>query len=158
MMTGKKIIDLAILGFSFLLTAAVAGFFFYSTGKMFDRNLPEESAEALALKENTEGVIVPEAFRMKKITINLRSRTKRLRFLDVKMQLVPFKSDQTGYLEPRKHILRDTTIKIAGSLFPHELNNVSGKIIFENRLKKGLNDILGTQIIKEIYFTHFVIQ
>ena len=94
-MTGKKIIDLAILGFSFLLTAAVAGFFFYSTSKMFDRNLPEESAEALALKENTAGVIVPEAFRMKKITINLRSRTKRLRFLDVKMQLVPFKSDQT---------------------------------------------------------------
>lgn len=157
-MTGKKIIDLAILGFSFLVTAGVAAFFFFSTGKMFNRPLPDGATEALDLKETTQGVMVPEAFKMKKITINLRSRTKRLRFLDIKMQLIPFRSDQTGYLEPRKYILRDVSIRVAGSFYPEELNNVSGKIIFESRLKENLNKILGSQIVKEIYFTHFVIQ
>ena len=157
-MTGNKLIDIIIIALSFLVTAGVAGFFYVSTTKMFARPEIDSEKESEALNREAQGVTIPEAYRLKKITVNLRSRTKRLRFLDVTIQLVPFKPDYNSYLEPRKHILRDTVIRIAGGMYPNDLSTISGKILFENKLRKTINEILGIQMIKEIYFTHFVVQ
>ena len=92
------------------------------------------------------------------MTINLKSKHKRLRFLDVTIHLVPFKSRHMDLMEKFKSLIQDTIIKISGEMHPTELNSVSGKIILETRIKKSINQKVGFPLVKNILFTHFVIQ
>ena len=69
----------------------------------------------------------------------------------------------TEKLETNKYILRDEIITLAGSMYPNELNTVSGKLVFEEKIKQRFNDALASatnkkKTIRKIYFTKFVVQ
>lgn len=102
--------------------------------------------------------VFPSPFKLKKIIVNLPSRNKRLRFLDVEVHLVPFKPEYHEMLESTLPPIRDAIIDIAGKMEPEELNSVSGKILLENRIKKRINQILHKKVVKDIYFSRFVVQ
>jgi flagellar FliL protein len=92
------------------------------------------------------------------MTINLASEQTRLRFLDVEVHLLPFQEEGLKVLEQHKTKMFDIIIEVAGTLSPDELNSVSGKILLENRLKKKINEYLKNQVVREIFFSTFVVQ
>ena len=95
---------------------------------------------------------------MKRVIVNLPSRSKKLRFLEITTEIVPFNDDQVAEIEKNKHIVRDTFLDIAGEMPPEELNSLTGKILLENRIKTRLNKEMGAKIVQELYFTKFVVQ
>lgn len=97
-------------------------------------------------------------YKVKKQTINLYSPTGRLRFLDIEMNLLPFTQSGSEKIKNNENIVVDALIDIAGNMRADELNSVSGKILLENRLKEHIHNRLGEKIIKEIFFSRFVIQ
>ena len=101
---------------------------------------------------------VANTLQIKKIIINLPSRTKKLRFLDISAHIVPFSDRDLKVLEEQEYIIRDSIIEIAGKMYPRELNSISGKLILEDRIVKRINDIYKQDIIKELYFSRFLIQ
>lgn len=158
-MSGNKLIDLILVGVSFLLTGLVAFFFFYSNGKMFNRPIPENANGETKLLESVRAEYFEESFQLKQVIINLQSNSKRLRFLDVTIYIIPTHRDQIQFLEDKKHIIRDKVIQIASNMYPEELNSISGKLLFENRIKSAINDqVFKQNVAKKIYFTRFVIQ
>jgi flagellar FliL protein len=156
-MTGNKTIDTVILALAFIATATATGVFVY-TNKIYKKPLPSNEVELQRLKDDVKGISVPESYKLDKIIVNLVSKTRRLRFLDIEAHLVVFNGQDIAILEENKAIINDKIIDIASGMTPDELNSIAGKLIFENRVKKAINGSFGRPIIKELFYTKFVIQ
>jgi flagellar FliL protein len=156
-MTGKKMIDMILLGLNTFATLAALGVMVY-TVILFERPTPNPDAEKKELLSGGRTYKPISSFKMKRIIINIPSTTARLRFLEIKAVLVPFKDDQMAEIEKNKHIVRDTFLDIAGEMTPEELNSITGKIILEDRIKKRLNKSLGARTVQEMYFQKYVVQ
>lgn len=156
-MTGNKSVDNIILAIALLATAATVGMFVY-TEMIFKKPLPSDAVELQKLKDDNKFISRPESLKLDKITINLPSRTKRLRFLDVQIHLVYFKNKDRAALEEITPIINDIIIDVGSNMSPDELNSIAGKLIFENRVKSKINDHFQRPVVKELFYTKFVVQ
>lgn len=153
---GNKINLIAAI-ISFLATSLAVGIIIY-TEVIYQHPLPDNEQEFKELKKDRTSVNTAEGLKLDRLTINIRSPRTRLRYLDITLNLIPFRIDQIGILEDKKPIINDTIIDIAGQMSPNNLNSVAGKILLEERIKTRINKRLHQKIIKEIYFSHFVVQ
>lgn len=156
-MTGNRMIDNILLGAMLGATTLTLALFFY-TLKLYERPLPDNEAETSALLSDSKKRVFTEAFKLDKLVVNLKSRTSRLRFLDIETYLVPFKNKYHEVLEEKKARINDILIDEAARIKPAELNTVSGKLIFESRLRKRINTEFKERLVKDIYFSRFVVQ
>ena len=115
-------------------------------------------AEAEALKKSAleEAHLTPVP--IKKFVVNLHSRASRLRYLDLEMNVLTFHNDQKELIKGKEYIFKDVVIQIASQLEPDELESVTGKMLLENRIKKAVNAKLGQPVVKQIFFSGFVVQ
>jgi flagellar FliL protein len=90
--------------------------------------------------------------------VNLYARGTRLRYLDVEMNILTFHNDQKELIKANEYIIKDILIEIGSQLGPDELETLSGKILLENKLKKQINTKLGQPVVKQIYFSGFIVQ
>ena len=139
-----------------LMTVGLFGLFVY-TEVIYKRPLPNAEKEFEELKSKGIYVNTSKGLRLKKITVNIKSK-KRLRFMNAELDLIPFKEKYLNKLEDNKAYIRDSIIDIASNMTATELTSLSGKILFEERIKKQLNLKFKKPILKEIFFSSFVIQ
>lgn len=156
-MTGNKSIDTIILLIATLITGATLGIFVYSE-MLYERALPSDKVEKKKLIEDSRVAVAPDIYKVEKLIINLSSPTRRLRFLDVEVNLVPFKGQYIEIFDAKKFYIKDVIIDISSNMAPDELNSVAGKVILEERIRKRLNDFFGKSLVKEIFFSRFVVQ
>ena len=149
-------INKSLLFLSLIVSALTLGIFIY--WKTYEKPFPSNSIEQEKLLNVKNEVKPVDSFQIKKLVINLSSRPGRLKFLETSIYFVPFKSSDTKILENHEFILRDTVIEIARKMPEEELNTVSGKILLEERLVNQINLIFKRNIIKDLYFSAFVIQ
>jgi flagellar FliL protein len=125
----------------------------------------DQAAETEALKNDalTQSQLQPVS--MKKIVVNLYSQGTRLRYLDVALNLLTFQEDQKEIIKSNEHVIKDSVVEVASQLAPDELDTVTGKILFEKRLKDKINEKLkqidpsiDQPVIKQIFFSGFVVQ
>lgn len=140
-----------------VVVLAGAGLVYYSHNLI--NPLPtDQAAEAENLKTSAAEQAQVKPVAMKKFVVNLHSRGTRLRYLDVEMNILTFHTDQAEIIKTNEHLIKDTLIEVASHLEPDELDTLSGKILLENKLKKQVNAKLGQPVIKQIYFSGFVVQ
>lgn len=140
-----------------VVVLAGAGLVYYSHNLI--KPLPtDQAAEAENLKTSAAEQAQVKPVAMKKFVVNLHSRGTRLRYLDVEMNILTFHTDQAEIIKTNEHLIKDTLIEVASHLEPDELDTLSGKILLENKLKKQVNAKLGQPVIKQIYFSGFVVQ
>jgi flagellar FliL protein len=156
-MTGNKTFDTILLSMASAATAAALGIFVYSE-MLYERPLPSDAEEKKALVTDAQAAAAPENFKIDKMIINLNSQTSRLRFLDVQMFFVPYKSEYNETFKAQISFVKDAIIDIASNMQPDELNTVAGKVLLEERIRSRLNDFFGKSLIKEILFSRFVVQ
>jgi flagellar FliL protein len=118
----------------------------------------DQTAEAENLKNSAMEQAQIQAYPMKKFVVNLYARGTRLRYLDVEMNILPFHNDQKELIKANEYIIKDILIEIGSQLGPDELETLSGKILLENKLKKQINTKLGQPVVKQIYFSGFIVQ
>lgn len=158
-MTGNRIID-AILGLlTLLITAGALGVFIY-TEVVYQRPAVNDSVEMQNMMTDIAASESVPAVALGKITLNIQTDrpSSRLRFLDVEASIVPFSSAAATRIEGAKKQITDSFIDVASRMSPEELGSISGRILLESRLKKRIEMITGSQSVKEILFTSFVIQ
>ena len=125
---------------------------------LYQKPLPSDEIEKQNLIEDSKVSVAPDIYKVEKLIINLNSASRRLRFLELEAHLVPFKSNSLDIFEAKKFYVKDAIIDIASNMAPEELNTVAGKVILEERIRKRLNDFFGKSLVKEIYFSIFVVQ
>lgn len=156
-MTGNKAADKIILILTVLASLGTAGVFVY-TEIVFKKPVPNDQVEFDKLKDEKKNIFIPESFKLDKIIVNLPSNTTRLRFLDVEINLVIFDKEDSKILEENKSLINDIIIEVAADMDPDELNSISGKLIFESRVKNRINKKLDKMIVKELFYSKFVVQ
>jgi flagellar FliL protein len=136
---------------------ASAGLVFYSHNSIKSEQInPEKEWQKLLEKGVEQAKITPIA--VPKITVNLNSGANNLRFLDLEMDILTFAESQKQTIKEKHPLIFDTTIDICGNMEAGELLSLSGKILLENRLRENINQKLGEKIIKEIFFSRYVVQ
>jgi len=140
-----------------VIVVAGAGLVFYSHN-MIKAPPTDQAKEAEALKKNALENSALQPVPIKKFVVNLHSRSTRLRFLDLEMNILTFHEDQKPLVKANEHIFKDVVIDIASRLEPDDLDSVTGKILLENKIKKQVNAKLGQPVVKQIFFSGFVVQ
>lgn len=145
-----------------VVALGAAGAVFYAHN-MIKPEPTNQAAEEEAMKKAAldEAHITPVP--IKKFAVNLHSRSSRLRYLDIEMNILPFHNDQKELIKGNEHIFKDVVIEIASQLDPDDLESVTGKMLLENRIKKQVNANFkklgaGQPVVKQIYFSGFVVQ
>lgn len=118
----------------------------------------DQAAEEASLKKDAADKTKAEPVPIKKFIVNLHSGTSRLRFLDIEMNVLTFHGDQKELVKTSEHIFKDIVISVASQMEASDLDSMTGKITFESRVKKAVNEKLGQPVVKQIYFSTFVIQ
>jgi flagellar FliL protein len=141
-----------------VIALAGAGLVFYSHS-MIKPDPTDQVAEAEAIKTDAAATTQLRPVPIKKFVVNIHSKSSRLRYLDLEMNILTFQEDQKEIIKANEHIFKDTVIEIASHLDPEDLESVTGKILLENKIKKQVNTKLGdSPVIKQIYFSGFVVQ
>lgn len=118
----------------------------------------DQAAEAESLKTEALAQSQIQPVPIKKFVVNLHSGSSRLRYLDLEMNILPFHEDQKELIKTSEHIFKDIIIDIASKLGPEDLDTVTGKILLENKIKKQVNAKFGQPVVKQIFFSGFVVQ
>lgn len=142
-----------------LVTFAVLGFFYYSiilyeNATFSDKALQED----LSSKLEKEASVFTPPVNMKRLVINLPSKTRRLRFLELELSFETLLKDNKKFLENYEAIIKDATIDIVSRMAPEELNSLSGKIVLEQRLKQKIREKTQKNLISRIFYRRFVVQ
>lgn len=141
-----------------VIALAGAGLVYYSHN-IIKPEPTNQAAEAESMKNNAVASTQLKPVPIKKFVVNLHSRSTRLRYLDIEMNVLTFHEDQVNIVKASEHIFKDVVIEIASRLEPDELDSVTGKILLENKIKKAVNSKLGEPpVVKQIYFSTFVVQ
>ncbi len=156
-MTGNPMIDKVLLGLNGLVAIGAAAMVFYA-----HNNLKPPPTDQAAEEKSLESGVVAEAqvtpHTFKKMVVNIQSPGTRLRYLEVEMGVLPFAEGDKETIKSLEYKFQNALIDIAGSMSPDELSSVTGKILLEGRLKKRLNEEFGSALIKQIYFSRFIVQ
>lgn len=140
-----------------VVVLAGAGLVYYAHN-MIKPEPTNVAAEVESLKAGAVEQASVQAVPMKKFVVNLFSRSSRLRFLDVEMNIVPFYENQKELIKSSEHLFKDVVIEVAAQLEADDLDSLSGKILLENKIKKQVNAKLGQPVVKQIFFSGFVVQ
>jgi flagellar protein FliL len=146
-----------IMLLNLVIVLGSAGLVYYSHN-IIKRQPTDQEAELAQMLEIASGNIKITPVKMKKLTINLYSRKTRLRYLDLELNILTFIEKQKAFIKNNETIIADAIIEIAGDMTPKDLNSVSGKILLETRIRNHINDLFQKKVIKEIFFSRFVIQ
>lgn len=150
-------LDIILVGLNTLAVLAALGAFMF-TDMLYERPLPspQENYDELIEKSKEQNKFTP--LKLDKMIINLKGKSSRLRFLEIEPHLIPFKPQAVEILEGKKAFIYDSIIDIASNFSPEQINSVSGKILFEERIKKRIMTYFGKAMIKEVFFSKFVVQ
>lgn len=140
-----------------VVALAGVGVVFYSHN-MMKPEPTDQDLEKSRMRESLQGQSNITPVPLTKLTVNLLSGPNRLRFLNLEMNIVPFFEDQKKTIKDNEYLIKNVVIELASTLTPEEVETVTGKMLFESRTKKQINTKLGQPVIKQIFFSKFVIQ
>lgn len=142
---------------NFVVALACVGIVYYSHF-MIKPEATDHHQEKLnmraSLGQQAEITPVP----IKKFAVNLSSHPSKLRFISLEMNILPFFEDQKKIISSNEYLIKDVVIELASHLKVEDVETVTGKMLFESRIKKQVNTKLGQPVIKQIFFSGFVIQ
>ncbi len=151
------LIPFAIIGIN--LIGSLAGVFFMYKGTL---GLPkpaifEEAAmEALLKEKDAIGIDQPLMYTMPALTVNLDGQPERLIKVAITFEML----DKDGFEEIVRHSpqTRDRVVGILNSKTFNDLESVQGKLFLKDQIIVALNKEMKEGVIKDIYFSEFMVQ
>jgi flagellar protein FliL len=156
-MTGNPLFDKILLGTNGLIAIVAAGLVYYSHTSLKPPATDVKAEQQMLFdKALQESQITP--YNMKPQVVNLYAEGTRLRYLSAELNILVFEEKDKLLLKSREYLVKNAMIEVASHMTAEELGSVTGKILFESRVKKITNEALGTPIVKKIYFGKFTVQ
>lgn len=142
----KSKLKLIIIGVVVLLLGA-GGFFGYSKFKKSDKKETE--------KQEQVSIIIP----LKSFVVNLFDKKGvGKRYLKISMEIEVGKEEDKVKVENNIPQLRDTILILLSSQTFNDINSMEGKLELKHEILSRMNQILGNDTVRKIFFTEFVVQ
>ena len=153
-MSKKNIIIMA--GIALIVLAIIGGGFFMLWQKLSALDKPKEGESAKIPEKSDNGGMGP-VFSLDSFIVNLSDQGGK-RYLRVTMGLELGDPKSAEELTKRLPQIRDSILMTLPSRKVDELQTTEGKNSIRTEIVTNLNQLLGKEIVKKIYFTEFVIQ
>lgn len=115
----------------------------------------EKKDNTEATKEKIMSIVCP----LNSFVVNLQDKTGvGKRYLKLTMQLEVGKEDDKLLIGNHNAQIRDTVLLLLSSQSLKEINTMEGKLELKQTLLSRMNQILGNNVVRGIYFTEFVVQ
>jgi len=115
----------------------------------------QQSASASEKREKDRSIVYP----IEPFIVNLLDQTglgKRYLKITIELELLGEESGEVA--DAHKTRLKDTILLLLSGLAFNEINTIEGKLDLKQSLLSRINQVLGTGIVRRIYFTEFVVQ
>jgi flagellar protein FliL len=142
----KSKLKLIVIGVIVLFLGA-GGFFGYTKYKKAD--------EKDTVKEEQVSIIIP----LRSFVVNLFDKKGiGKRYLKIRMELEVAKEEDKLKIDNNIPQLRDTVLILLSSQTLKDINTIEGKLELKHAILLRMNQILGNEIVRRIFFTEFVVQ
>lgn len=149
-----KIIFLMNLVVTFLVIAV-----FSYTAFIYKRPSPDTDEELKKMIKMVKEDSKFKTYRLERFTINLPTNDfYNMHYLDIEVYLIPTKNRYIKLFDEHKNLIIDRIIEVAGQFSSDELQSITGKLLFEERVKRSVHQAVNIPVIKQIYFTRFIVK
>ena len=136
---------------SVLIAVMLGSCLFFACGK--DKEGASGSVSKNKVEENK--IIVP----LESFIVNLLGKSRLSnRYLKVVMQLEISSEKDKDLIDKHKPQLRDAILLFLSNQTFDDVKTVEGKLELKQSLLSRINNVLGRAIVKQVYFTEFVVQ
>lgn len=102
--------------------------------------------------------LAPFIYTMDKFTVNLEGEPRRSIRIEVNLEML----GQEGFEEvinvENRAKARDRVVRILNERTFFDLESIQGKLFLKDRIAMEVNDILKEGVVKDVYFSEFVVQ
>lgn len=151
-----KYLKLIFIGLNVIVSLGGIGLVYMST---VGYEAPSLSEEKLLIELENEKKARPSqaaVYTMEKFTVNLDGLPKRVIQAELNLEML----DQEGFEEVVRlgPQARDAIVRLFNGKRYDELETIQGKLILKDQIATTLNAFLTEGVVKDIYFSEFVVQ
>lgn len=100
----------------------------------------------------------PYIFTMEKFTVNLDGEPKRSIRLEVSLQMLGKEGYEEIMSPDSRAKTRDTIVRVLNEKTFSELESIQGKLFLKDTIAMEVNNILKEGVVKDVFFSDFVVQ
>jgi flagellar FliL protein len=142
-------------GGAYLVYASTIG---WKAPQITENNLAQQKAQE-AEKEDELGVNVgPLVYTMDKFTVNLAGEPKRTIRIEVNLEMLGKDGFEEIINSDNRARARDRIVRILNDQTFSELETIQGKLFLKDRIATDINALLEQGVVKDVYFSEFVVQ
>lgn len=145
-----------------LLVSGTGAYLVYVSTVAYEAPSMRESELAeirrLASESGASGSDVPLIYTMEKITVNLAGEPKRMMQVEVNIEMLNREGFQEIMDVERRAKVRDRLTHLLGEQTFADIEPIQGKLFLKSKISEELNSILDKGIVKNVFFSEFVVQ
>jgi flagellar FliL protein len=120
--------------------------------------ITEEQVQRDIASTSGEAELAPMVYTMDKFTVNLGGEPKRTIRLEVNLQMLG-KDGFEEVMEPENRAkARDKIVHILNEQVFNDLESIQGKLFLKDKIAMEVNGILHKGVVKDVFFSDFVVQ
>lgn len=149
------VVNMAVIGWGgFLVYASTIG---WHSPQITEEQLAQEK-EHEGKAEAAEGGQGPLIYTMDKFTVNLDGEPKRTIRLEVNLEMLGKDGFEEIIGPDNRAKARDRIVRMLNERTFGDLESIQGKLFLKDRIAMEINGILDKGVVKDVYFSEFVVQ
>ncbi len=120
--------------------------------------ITEAALEAEMSSKSEDERYAPYIFTMEKFTVNLDGEPKRSIRLEVSLQMLGKEGYEEIMSPDSRAKARDKIVRVLNDKTFNELESIQGKLFLKDTIAMEVNGILHEGIVKDVFFSDFVVQ
>ncbi|AFY00717.1 flagellar basal body-associated FliL family protein [Bdellovibrio bacteriovorus] len=145
------VLNLAVMG--------AGGYMVYASTMGWESpKITEEDVDRELASVSDEADLAPLVYTMDKFTVNLGGEPKRTIRLEINLQMLG-KEGFEEVMEPENRAkARDRIVRLLNEKPFSDLDSIQGKLFLKDKIAGEVNGILRRGVVKDVFFSDFVVQ
>ena len=123
-----------------------------------ESKLAQEKELSLKKQESEGADAGPLVYTMDKFTVNLDGEPKKTIRLEVNLEMLGKDGFEEVINSDKRAKARDKIVRLLNSKSFNELETIQGKLFLKDKIALEVNSILDKGVVKDVYFSEFVVQ
>ncbi len=156
MQLGFVVLNLAVTGMGvYWVYSATIG---WHAPTITEQQLAAEKEAADHKLESQGSEAGPLVYTMDKFTVNLDGEPKRTIRVEVNLEMLGKDGFEEIINSDNRAKARDSIVRILNGKSFNELETIQGKLFLKDKIAMEINSILDKGVVKDVYFSEFVVQ
>ncbi|NBW99779.1 flagellar protein FliL [bacterium] len=156
MMIAFVIVNIGVTGYgAFLVYSSTLG---WTSPAITESQIVEEKKKLKEMMSSPDQEGGPLVYTLDKFTVNLSGEPQRSIQIEVNLEMLSKEGFEEIIDQENRARTRDRIVRILNDKTFSELETIQGKLFLKDKIASEVNSILDRGVVKDVYFTAFVVQ